>query len=57
MKAMGFGKEVARVEKGECPFCGKAIMEGEFRDGKSAIEHEVSGLCQKCQDHVWDGEL
>lgn len=28
-----------------------------FRDDLSAMEYRISGLCQKCQDSVFGGEL
>lgn len=44
-----------RKEKGVCPFCGKTINpETEFRDDLSLKEYGISGLCQKCQDEVFD---
>jgi len=51
----GLGKEVDSVKEGRCPFCGKKIdTMTEFRDELSMREHEVSGLCQKCQDEVFE---
>jgi hypothetical protein len=49
--AFGFEKEVRRVEAGLCPFCGE--RPGPFRDGPSAREFLISGLCQACQDRVF----
>ena len=55
MRAMGLGKEVDRVEMGRCPFCNKDIDVGkEFRDELSRKEFGISGLCQKCQDEVFE---
>ena len=53
MKAMGFGKELETIAKGQCPFCKQAI--GEFRDALSRKEYSISGLCQKCQDKIFGG--
>lgn len=39
---------------GVCPFCGHTISMTEFRDEVSRREYEISGLCQKCQDEVFD---
>lgn len=55
MQAMGFGKEVAAKERGECPFCGKKIADEQFKDEKSKREAEISGLCQSCQNSVFGG--
>ncbi len=35
-----------------CTSCGKDI--GFFKDEVSLREHEISGLCQECQDKVFD---
>lgn len=36
------------------PFgCGKPIQS--FRDEISAREHKISGLCQECQDKIFEG--
>lgn len=37
-----------------CPFCKGDITAGEFRDALSIREYRISGLCQKCQDQVFD---
>ena len=56
MTGMGFGMEMARVEKKQCPFCGKKIdLQREFRDVMSRKEFGISGLCQKCQDEMFAG--
>ena len=39
------------VETRVCPFCNKPV--GEFRDEISKKEHEISGLCQSCQDDMF----
>ncbi len=39
------------VETRVCPFCNKSV--GEFRDEISKKEHEISGLCQSCQDDMF----
>lgn len=38
----------------KCNFCGKEI-EG-FKDELSVKEYKISGLCQECQDAVFEGE-
>lgn len=41
--------------EGKCPSCAKVIvMGGAFRDQLSYREFEISGLCQDCQDSVFD---
>lgn len=56
MKTMGFGAEVKRVELGICPFCIKPINPAEFKDELSWKEFRISGLCQNCQDSVFNPE-
>jgi hypothetical protein len=36
-----------------CVTCGGSV--GEFRDALSRKEYGISGMCQKCQDSVFDG--
>lgn len=55
LKQMGFNKEVDRVEKGLCPFCGSDKTKPEdFDDDLSRREHLISGLCQKCMDKIFN---
>lgn len=53
MRRAGFDREIERVNRGECPFCGKKIDDAEYRDAESRREREISGLCQKCQDDMF----
>ena len=56
MRAMGFGEEVARVESGKCPLCGKVVHPNkEFKDELSLREYEISGMCSDCQDSIFEG--
>lgn len=43
-----FPDHSAKVEMGICPVCGNAC--GAFRDALSQREHNISGMCQECQD-------
>jgi hypothetical protein len=56
MRALGFGNEVAKVEAGRCPFCGKQVNIADFRDDCSIRECSISGLCQACQDDTFTDE-
>ncbi len=48
------GEFSRRKSQGLCTTCiGPAIL---FRDELSHREHEISGMCQKCQDSVFGGE-
>ena len=35
-----------------CPACGKPV--GEFKDALSRKEYGISGMCQTCQDAVFE---
>ena len=39
--------------RGFCPQCGAASLE--LRDDLSLREFRISGLCQSCQDAIFDG--
>lgn len=54
MEACGFGEEVKKVKEGKCPFCNKEIDMNDFKDGLSKKEFKISGLCQTCQDEMFD---
>lgn len=54
LKSLGFEKEVKRCEHGLCVFCAKIIERVEFRDGFSWKEFLISGLCQSCQDEIFE---
>lgn len=45
-----------RKDNRQCPFCGKDMSnpEGMFRDKLSFKEFCISGLCQECQDKVFE---
>ena len=43
------------IREGVCPACTKPV--GMFRDRLSAREHRISGLCQACQDDVFDDDM
>jgi len=36
-----------------CPMCRQPV--GNFKDALSAKEYQISGLCQRCQDEVFEG--
>lgn len=54
LKAAGFEKEVKMVGQGCCPICNCLIDKEGFRDELSEKEFKISGLCQKCQDKVFN---
>jgi hypothetical protein len=56
MRAAGFGAEVDAVLKGRCPFCNVSVKREDLRDDLSRLEHNISGLCQMCQDDMFGKE-
>jgi hypothetical protein len=71
LRQAGLGHMVDRIKDGKCPTCKKEILlknleyakfkgykpkaDG-FRDDLSVKEFKISGMCQQCQDSVFDGE-
>ncbi|KKR36000.1 MAG: hypothetical protein UT69_C0037G0009 [Candidatus Yanofskybacteria bacterium GW2011_GWE1_40_10] len=53
VQALGFTEELGQIKLGNCPFCRKPIHPDSFRDMLSAMEFQISGLCQACQDEVF----
>ena len=56
---LGFGAQVKNVDDGKCAF-GCVIpkdVQGRFlfRDEISRREHQISGMCQACQDKTFGG--
>lgn len=52
MKQAGFGAELEAIDKGLCPMCHGKV--GKFRDDLSRKEFGISGMCQKCQDSIFE---
>lgn len=42
----------SRLRAGLCPTCGEEVVS--FRDELSAREYAISGMCQGCQDSVFE---
>jgi len=53
MRKLGFSKEVEAVEHGFCPLCKKPVSIADFRDELSIREYKISGICQSCQDEMF----
>lgn len=50
-----FGDDISeRISNNRCPMCNKEITG--FRDELSKREYEISGLCQECQDKIFNEE-
>lgn len=54
MKSAGFSTFVDMVDAGVCPFCKKMVDTLSFKDALSLKEYAISGLCQTCQDEVFE---
>lgn len=54
LKQLGFTKELNRISIGFCPLCNNKIYLDEFKDTLSEKEYRISGLCQKCQDKMFE---
>ena len=54
MKALGLGEMIDVITRGVCPLCGKKVIVDEFRDYISKREFKISGMCQSCQDKVFN---
>ena len=51
----GLSQAVERVEAGVCATCAGVV--GPFRDDLSCKEYGISGMCQTCQDMLFDFEI
>lgn len=54
MKTLGLGEMIDVITRGVCPLCGKKVIVDEFRDYISKREFKISGMCQSCQDKVFN---
>ncbi len=55
--SLGFEEEIARIESGNCPFCGNPVKMEDFKDELSIREYYISGLCQSCQKFFDEEEI
>jgi hypothetical protein len=54
LRKFGFSEEIKAVEHGFCPLCKQPISKDSFIDELSKKEYKISGLCQKCQDEMFE---
>ena len=55
LKEAGFEKQVENVENGLCALCGsEKVRYNDFKDSLSWKEFKISGMCQECQDKVFE---
>ena len=50
----GMGDMVKKAMLGICPLCGKPASIEDCRDDLSRREFAIAGICQKCQDEVFE---
>jgi hypothetical protein len=48
-----FPNEAKLLDQNKCPFCKEEINFKDFRNHISIKEHQISGLCQVCQDKTF----
>ena len=49
-----FPEASAMMDMHICPMCGVGISENDFRDAVSLREWKISGMCQDCQDEIFN---
>lgn len=54
LQTFGFEKQIQRVNNNLCPFCSKPIKLEDFTDIRSKKEFELSGMCQACQNKIFE---
>lgn len=55
MESLGFTKEMENLKNGLCVFCKSTKLSREdFKDELSWKEFQTSGMCQKCQDKLFN---
>lgn len=54
LEKLGFTEEMKSIENRQCPCCKEKIDINDFRDELSIKEFTISGLCQSCQDDIFD---
>ena len=51
---MNLEEMMNRRAEGKCPFCNKDMTNAKFRDELSVKEYKISGICQECQDKMFE---
>lgn len=54
MRTLGFNKEVDLKEAGRCTSCAKVVNRLDFEDALSEKDYHITGLCQKCQNKIYN---
>lgn len=50
-----FPEGADKMKHRKCPTCGADMKNPVFKDKLSEKEFMISGMCQKCQDEVFNG--
>lgn len=51
---MNINKFGVSVKTPICPYCGHEVDLSSFKDDLSIKEFKISGLCQNCQDYLFE---
>ena len=51
-----FPEQTRLAEQGYCPMCAVSMAGKSFKDALSFREFQISGMCQVCQDEVFNQE-
>ena len=55
LRDLGFEDEVDNVDEGRCPLCKSyKVKYNDFKDSLSWKEFKISGMCQECQDKMFE---
>ena len=49
------GQHSKTINENKCTMCGKSAVE--FKDSLSIKEYSISGMCQACQDSVYEEQF
>ena len=52
-QVFGFDR-ISAIEDQVCPICGKKVAIDDFKDELSLKEFTISGMCQQCQNGVFE---
>jgi len=54
LRLCGLGNQVEAVEAGFCPLCLEPVSKDDLTSELYIKEYNISGMCQKCQDKVFE---
>ena len=56
LRLLGFNLQADRIDKGLCPICGEK-PDLSLMDDTDLAEFGISGMCKKCQDIIFKGNI